>query len=195
MLAAILSTEEVRQLAAHEAVIEKGWNTFIGVGRALEKIRDDKLYRASHKTFDSYCRMRWQYGRSQAYRLIGAAQVLKNLSPIGDNPAPTNEAQVRPLIGLEPEKAKAVWKKAVEKAGRGKVTARLLKEIVLDQEPKKAYAPKSTANPDAFPSETKVGLLMRIDKALEGDANRKVLSTLLKQAAKLLRNEMPAEKP
>src|ERR1051325_172284 len=83
------------------------------VRQALAQIRDKKLCRLSHDIFEGYCRNRWQYARSHVYRLIGAAEIFVHPS-IGDNPGPANEAQVRPLIGLEPEKAKAAWEKAAE---------------------------------------------------------------------------------
>ena len=51
---------------------------------------------------------------------------------IGDNPGPANEAQVRPLIGLEPEKAKAAWEKAAEKAEEAMITVKLVKEAVAE---------------------------------------------------------------
>ena len=52
--------------------------------------------------------------KPRAYQLIEAAQVAGNLSTIVDKP--TNEAQVRPLTGLEPEQQREVWDNAVETA-------------------------------------------------------------------------------
>lgn len=115
-----------------EAVIEKGWQTFVDVGLALARIRDQKLYRAGYDTFEAYCREKWHYAKSHAYRIIGAAEVVATLSPIGDIPGPTHEAQVRSLIGLEPEKAREAWKKAVEKAKGGMVTAKLVRNAVAE---------------------------------------------------------------
>ena len=44
--------------------------TFIEVGKALLAIRDAKLYRKTHKTFEAYCRDRWEMSRPRAYQLI-----------------------------------------------------------------------------------------------------------------------------
>src|SRR6185369_10840829 len=60
----ILTPNEQSELAACESLIEKGWETFVEVGRALARIRDQKLYRAHCDTFEAYCRERWQYGKS-----------------------------------------------------------------------------------------------------------------------------------
>ena len=72
------------------------------MGCALAKIRDSRLYRETHETFESYCRDRWDMGKAYAYRLIDSAQVQEVLSPMGDI-TPTNERQVRPLTKLTPE--------------------------------------------------------------------------------------------
>src|SRR5439155_24572751 len=128
----VLSSGELKELAACEAVIEKGWQAFVEVGRALTRIRDSKLYRAHHDTVEAYCRQKWQYAKSHTYRLIGAAEACSCLSTVADLPAPTHEAQVRPLIGLQPEQVQAVWKTAIEKAGHQMVTERLVREAMVD---------------------------------------------------------------
>src|SRR6266446_4245588 len=80
----VISPTEQKKYAECEAIIEKGWETFVEVGRALARIRDKKLYRSEHDTFEAYCREKWQYAKSHVYRLIGAAEVLTCLSPIGE---------------------------------------------------------------------------------------------------------------
>lgn len=47
-----LADEESRALAAHEATIERGLKTFVEVGGALLAIRNARLYRATHATFE-----------------------------------------------------------------------------------------------------------------------------------------------
>lgn len=117
-----LTTAERAELGRYEKVIERGIDAFMDVGSALIAIRDDKLYRATHGTFEDYCRARWDMSRSYAYRTIGAAEVIENLSPIGDI-LPVNEAQTRPLVKLEPEQQREAWADAVEHAPDGKPTA------------------------------------------------------------------------
>ena len=93
------------RLAELELVVERGLQTFSEVGAALLEIRDRRLYRETHASFEAYCRERWQLSRPAAYRAIDAARVVDVLSPIGDSPA--NEAQARELVPLlregEPE--------------------------------------------------------------------------------------------
>ncbi len=142
----LLSSDEKRELKKCETVITQGWETFVEVGRALATIQKNKLYRAEHGTFEAYCRTRWQYAKSQAYRLIGAAEVVDRLSPIGDKSRrPENEAQVRPLLGLEPEEQVKAWKSALETAGDGAVTAKSVRAAAASfQSPKrKASKPRN----------------------------------------------------
>ncbi|MCP4751232.1 MAG: DNA methylase, partial [Proteobacteria bacterium] len=76
----------------------------------LKRIRDEKLYKvALFDSFECYVRRRWEMGKSQAYRLIEAGVVVKNLSPIGDV-LPANEAQARALSRLPAAEQRKVWR-------------------------------------------------------------------------------------
>lgn len=88
-----LRRDEVAALRAYESEIEAGLATFIRVGRALSVIRDSRLYRATHDTFEDYCRERWGWSRQHATRQIQAAEVASTLSPIGDNPSKESQAR------------------------------------------------------------------------------------------------------
>lgn len=116
----LAATEHVR-LMELETEIENGLRTFVDVGNALLEIRDGRLYRQSFATFEDYCRERWGMQRHYANRLIAAAEVTANLVPIGTIPA--TESQARPLTTLEPDQQRAAWRRAVETAPNGKVTA------------------------------------------------------------------------
>jgi hypothetical protein len=76
------------------------------VGNALLEIRERRLYREQFSRFEDYCQDRWNWSRAHAYRLIDAAQVVHNVSPIGDTPK--NEAQARELVKLPPEEQREV---------------------------------------------------------------------------------------
>ena len=93
-----------------ESVIKKYRQDFYSVGKALKKIRDGRYYQdLSFKSFESYVGIRWDMGRSHAYRLIEAAEIIDNLSPIGDV-LPKNEAQARILTSLDLFSQKKVWR-------------------------------------------------------------------------------------
>lgn len=79
-----LPAGEAERLEHLEAVIADGLQTFIRVGEALAEIRDRRLYRVEHCTFEDYCRARWGWSRQHAYRQIQAAEVARQMSPMGD---------------------------------------------------------------------------------------------------------------
>ena len=123
----IFSPAEVDRLAELEAVIERGKQTFIEVGAGLAEIRDGRLYRESHGTFESYCRERWAFTPQHAGRLMMASEVVRAVEPIGSIPA--NEAQARALAPLleDPEALREAW---AEASADGEPTAARIKEIV-----------------------------------------------------------------
>lgn len=127
-----------------EQVIAAGIDTFVSVGNALVEIRDDKLYRDSHRTFEDYCRARWNLGRSRAYELIDQARVVSAIEEaVGECPAvpdissrdaraikadlPAVVADIKSRVddGLEPDAAvrKAIADKRAEQ--RSAATARV----------------------------------------------------------------------
>jgi len=73
----------VSRLAELETVIERGLETYIEVGSALLEIRDSRLYREPHGTFEDYCRERWSISKVHASRLISASRIVEDLVPIG----------------------------------------------------------------------------------------------------------------
>ena len=99
-----------KRLDRLESVINKYRKDFYSVGKALKEIRDGRYYHnLSFKSFESYVKVRWDMGRSHAYRLIEASVIIENISPIGDV-LPKNEAQARPLTRLDLLSQKKVWR-------------------------------------------------------------------------------------
>ncbi|MCK6629606.1 MAG: hypothetical protein L6R45_31065 [Anaerolineae bacterium] len=145
-----LTTSEATRLAELETVIERGLQTFIEVGSALMEIRNSRLYRQTHATFEEYCQDRWDLRKSRTYQLMDAAEVVENLKSStivelsgGAIPLPINEAQARPLARLGVDMQRQVWQKAVETAPQGRITARHVETIVREFE-------SAQAEPDSF---------------------------------------------
>ena len=109
-----LSQDEARSLAEYEKVVERGVETFVEVGDALEAIRDGKLYRAEYRTFEEYCQKRWGFCRDYAYKLIRAAEVVENV----DNclQGPLTESQARELGRIPEDRRQDVLDWAIENA-------------------------------------------------------------------------------
>ncbi|MEH2156763.1 hypothetical protein [Nostoc sp.] len=76
-----LTEEEQRDRLHLERRVERA---FFEAGKALAELRDRRLYRSTHKTFEEYCRERFGHSRRQSYLLMDAAVVFDNLVEICD---------------------------------------------------------------------------------------------------------------
>ncbi|MDZ8140470.1 MAG: hypothetical protein RM049_35135 [Nostoc sp. DedQUE04] len=142
-----LSEAEERDRLHLERRVERA---FFEAGKALAELRDRRLYRSTHKTFEQYCKDRFGYTRIAASYKIAAATVMDNLLTNGlqkeeiatdelQTPKmltnglqilPNNERQVRPLVSLEPKVQREAWQKAVEEAGGKVPSGRIVKNVV-----------------------------------------------------------------
>lgn len=105
-MGAITKTERWR-LEQLEATIEAGGDTFLAVATALAEIRERRLYRASHASFADYCRERWGFGKSAAYRLLATGEVEQarreagqKVSRARDGSSPPSQRQAEALAAL-----------------------------------------------------------------------------------------------
>ena len=132
-----LSPGKLETLVSLERTIDKALAEFVNVGSALQRIRDERLYKASHPKFEEYCKARWKFSVKHAYRLIAAAKIVEQLKAgkgrVSRKSLPTREAQVRPLAQLwetadcDPV---SIWKQAL-KENKGKApTAALISKLV-----------------------------------------------------------------
>lgn len=122
---------ERSRLAELEAVVERGMQTFVEVGSALMEIRDERLYRETHGTFERYLAERWGLSRAHGYRMIEAAHVAELVSPTGD--IPPNERQARELVPLlhdaDETAVVEVWNELRDRFGE-QVTADRIRRLV-----------------------------------------------------------------
>ena len=139
-----LNSAEQEQLNLCETIIEKGYNTFIEVGNALFEIRNNKVYREKHSTFEEYCREKWQIKRQRAYELMDAASIVNTLSEISDKKS--DDFKISPSINIRESHAVAlgkipeelrniVWKKAVDdqKESGKTITAKTIQFIYAQE--------------------------------------------------------------
>jgi hypothetical protein len=118
-----LTYDERHEFEMCVETIDRGFKVWYEVGKALLKIRDKRLYREEHQTFEACVQERWGLKRQRAYELMGASQVVENLSEISDTP-PRYESHVAPLSILAPDEQRAVWSLVEQTApgGKGNVT-------------------------------------------------------------------------
>jgi hypothetical protein len=124
-----LTEQEVSDRLTLERKVERA---FFVAGKALMELRDRRLYRSTHRTFEEYCKDRFGYNRSRSYQIIDAAIVVDNLHkcPQIVDILPTAEGQVRPITKLEIQEQQEVWQQAVQEAGGKVPTGRIVKNVV-----------------------------------------------------------------
>lgn len=129
----VLSPAEEVRLDALETTIDRNLTAFVAVGEALFEIRESRLYRADHATFDSYLEARWDITRQRAAQLIVGAQVAGVASTSGLQIG--TERQARVLSGLEPGQIETVAKFIVATTGSdapSTAQVRAVAEVVRD---------------------------------------------------------------
>lgn len=144
-----LSIYDANALAKYEAIIERGMAEFVAVGEALLSIRNQKLYRATHNSFEAYCADKWGMSRRRADQLIGASQTVLLLTDSSESEKnfshflPKVESHVTPLTVLEPAQQIEAWTEAVATAPNGKVTGAYVQAVVDDMRGNGRHKPKS----------------------------------------------------
>ena len=126
----------IKEQNAREQLEKQVEQSFYLAGKALQKLRDQRLYRSTHSRFEDYCLDRFGFHRRHPYHLIGAALVIDNLSVTECaqivHILPTRESQCRPLTPLEPKLQRAAWQQAVAYAGGKVPSTRIVKEVVKE---------------------------------------------------------------
>lgn len=144
-----LTLPERNRLTECETIIEKGLQTFVEVGIALAEIRESRLYRLTHGTFEEYCGERWGFTSIRAKQLMESAVVAKNIETVVSNGV--TESHLRPLKNLQPEQQREVYQRSVETAPNGKVTAAHVEATVKTFQATIATPPPTPQPPSAPP--------------------------------------------
>jgi hypothetical protein len=176
-----LARSETTRLVELECVIEQGIATFIAVGNALSEIRESRLYRETHATFEDYCLERWKFTGRRGRQLIAAAEI-GTVVPV------ENEAQARELIPLlrehGPEAVAEAWATC---DGADSVTAAALKDTaewtawMIDWRQKTGEAPLTLSDVRKLLSEPLCGI--KLELPLDEDALRGTHSALVIERA------------
>lgn len=155
-----LTGAEKKTLAQCEETIRKGIASWYDTANALKIIRDEKLYRETHETWDAYCQDNWDISRSYAHRQIEAVQFVDKLAT--NDPIP--EGQLRELVKAGDDAPK-VWKEACRRApklasGKPCLSAKFIADVrdamlnpKPEEKPKEETKPTSTKPKDSPPAD------------------------------------------
>lgn len=113
-----LTAAEAQALAEAEAVIEAQMNGLLEAMQALATIHQQRLYRATHPTFEAYVGERWNLSRSQGHRMVRAGAVLASLAEADVSHACDISGRALDVLASVPEGERAaVYTEAVSLAG------------------------------------------------------------------------------
>lgn len=102
---------------------------------SLKQLRDRRLYRATHKTWEVFVNETFGISGNYAHKQIVFGEILENLNVYHGTHLPTNERQVRPLSKLSPDEQVTAWQNVIDSAtkdenGNPQITAKLVSEEV-----------------------------------------------------------------
>src|SRR5438552_9359066 len=107
-----LTEPEAQRLADLKAemrtVLAEGARAYLKGGILLLEISEQRLYRATHATFDEFCDAEFGISRQHGYRLMEFAQVQQALTPVGVTVP--NERTARALAPMVKKNPRAVPK-------------------------------------------------------------------------------------
>jgi hypothetical protein len=148
---ALTTTESTRKKALI-ATVKAAIDSIGEGGNALLELRDSRLYRDTHGDFDTFCQDVFGKTKTHINRLIDAAEVARDLTPIGVTP---KESHLRELKSVEPAQRDSVFREAVEsspkKNGKPHVTAKHVQKVVAKRKPAPEAAPPEPPKLDPEP--------------------------------------------
>ncbi len=134
-----LSLEEAADRSRLELKVQR---SFYEGGAALRELRDKRLYRSTHRTFEHYCQVLFSFSRVSAYNKITAAEVMDNLlsnalqnseRTNSQPPLPNSERQCKELAKLPKQQQPQAWIEAVARTpGKRIPAASTVKAVVLE---------------------------------------------------------------
>lgn len=162
-----LTAAEVDFLAQCEDTIQAGLHTFVEVGNAFAAVRDNRLYRATHASFEVYCAEKWAVSHRHVNRMIEAANVADGMGPMG----PTNERQARELAAVPSEQRAEVWAETVVRTEGRAPTAAAIRETAASRNVR--HIPAPPASPSLAPAPLSEAVAAAIEDAADRVARTK----------------------
>ncbi len=137
-----LKADENETLKRCEESIQGYRMCFVEAGKAFVKINRERFYRATHSTFEKYCRQRCAFS-PQLLKGASIASVIATFVEKHGKAPLYSEGQLRPPAQIkETEDIPVLWKFVVEKSGDKQITARLPEERINELEWERKPAPE-----------------------------------------------------
>lgn len=141
--------EEERLKICHERIMQ-GLKTWFDVGLALAEIRDNKLYRKTHKTFEEFLDENYSIGRTRAHQIISATtlQLMPEFTEIEvvESQLPDSLTPLLELGKIKKSDQLTVWQQVVSDA---KKTGEQITAKVVNDTYKRIKQERTTSNPES----------------------------------------------
>ncbi len=131
-----LSDEEKERLEVLRDTVKTGMKSMLSVGAALIEIKDDKLYRETHKNFGEFCDEVLGMSRQHADRLVEAVKTKRRVDPVLKKhglPEASAERHLREYKRLDDDQIESVVKKLseeLEDEDEKKISLKRLEKLV-----------------------------------------------------------------
>ncbi len=142
-------TQAETEIESGRAMMEQGKSR---IWIAIAQIRDEGLWRSGgYKNFEEYCKIRWNWNKSNAHEIATAGRVVAGLRAAGVPEAdlPNAVSQIRPLVGLPPIAVFEAWQNVVEITDR--TPTRESVKIVVQQLQPDPHPTPDPQHPDPHP--------------------------------------------
>lgn len=152
---ASITPDDRKYMEERESIITLAVRHSLDAARALNEIftyEGGRLWRREFPSFEAYCRARWDYAKSHAYRLRDCGEFLSDLqlqSPNGEW-MPVNEGQVRPVLGLPKEERVGCWKEIASETHPSKLTGKVVASLVRKRNPRPPQPDRATQKSERF---------------------------------------------
>lgn len=178
-----MSLTEQAKLTLYEGLITQGFDMALEVIEALQQIRQQRLYRATHKTFEEYLQDRWGCSSSRFRQKEVFSRLVTQLQQV-TTATITNEQQARELNKLASLEAK---KEVLEKvASAGSVDAKRLREAVREHQKVIAGEEVTPAKLFDLPPGQAAATIAASEKALLADARQRQVAELVETLTRWL---------
>jgi hypothetical protein len=92
---------DIDRLGYLEDVCRNHGGSFIKFGFAVRQIRDERLYRCTHRTFKTFCRERLNLSSSRVYQLISSAEIATEIGYAARPPRYLGQVVTTHRFGLD----------------------------------------------------------------------------------------------
>jgi hypothetical protein len=128
-----LTPAQQDELRALELGIVQKYQVLLQIAQDLHQIRDRRLFKHTHPTFELYCRERWGLEQEYFAEIVQTQSVMQDLLKLNLHvqAIPTSYEQIREFYGLDLQDRTALAVRVDRELGEGRLTTGLIQNCKL----------------------------------------------------------------